>query len=167
MSFATYRASVQNDLSYQNYSDFEWGYTSMPAGMDGDNVSRLDTLTVAMSSDSHYKKEAWKFMKILTSEEAVQKEIYDYSEGLSPLKSVTEDPELAEYVFDHYGVVLNRDVITYVMERAENENRFPDYEELATEVTTAVDSILGDKSNIRMEQIIWNRRINNYIKKLS
>ena len=53
------------------------------------------------------------------------------------------------------------------MERAENENRFPDYEEIATEVTTAVDSILGDKSNIRMEQIIWNRRINNYIKKLS
>ncbi|WP_090815171.1 extracellular solute-binding protein [Oribacterium sp. KHPX15] len=167
MSFATYRASVQNDLSYQNYSDFEWGYTSMPAGMNGDNVSRLDTLTVAMSSDSHYKKEAWQFMKTLTSEEAVQKEIYDYSEGLSPLKSVTEDPELAEYVFDHYGVVLNRDVITYVMERAENENRFPDYEEIATEVTTAVDSILEDKSNIRMEQIIWNRRINNYIKKLS
>lgn len=167
MSFATYRARVQNDLSYQNYSDFEWGYTSMPAGKDGDNVSRLDTLTVAMSSDSHYKKEAWRFMKTLAAREEVQKEIYDYSEGLSPLKSVTEDPEMARYVLDNYGVVLDQDVITYVMDRAENENRFPDYEELETEVGTAVDSILEDKSNIQMEQIIWNRRINNYIKKLS
>lgn len=167
MSFATYRARVQNDLSYQNYSDFEWGYTSMPAGTAGDNVSRLDTLTVAISSDSHSKRDAWRFIKTLTATEAIQKEIYDYSEGLSPLKSVTEDPAMEEYVLDRYGVVLDRDVITYVMERAENENRFPDYEELETEVTTAVDSILEDKSNIRMEQIIWNRRINNYIKKLS
>ena len=78
-----------------------------------------------------------------------------------------EEEQMEEYVLDRYGVVLDRDVITYVMERAENENRFPDYEELETEVTTAVDSILEDKSNIRMEQIIWNRRINNYIKKLS
>ena len=62
----------------------------MPSGPNGDNVSSLDTLMVAMNRNKKNAKYAWEFMKILTYDKAIQFEIFKYSEGASVLKSVTD-----------------------------------------------------------------------------
>jgi multiple sugar transport system substrate-binding protein len=52
------------------------------------------------------------------------------------------------------------------MEKAVIRPRFRGYENVKEEIGFAVRSILDSRSNIRMEQIIWNRTINNYLKSL-
>ncbi len=166
MLFSEYRAYISSEFSAQNYADFDWSYTTMPAGTSGKNISRLDTLNVAMYSETRNPKEAWEFMKVLTASEKIQSKIFDYSEGISPLINVTEDPQIAAHVKESYGVTLDRDVISYAMENAVTDDKFNSYHDAETEVSSAVNSILDAKTNIQMEQIIWNRRINSYLKKI-
>ena len=52
------------------------------------------------------------------------------------------------------------------MEKSVIQPRFRGYENAKEEIGLAVRSILESRSNIRMEQIIWNRTINNYLKSL-
>jgi hypothetical protein len=42
--------------------------------------------------------------------------------------------------------------------------RFSGYEEAKEEVSLAVRSILESNANLQMEQILWNRTINSYLK---
>ena len=164
MKFSEYRAYKSRQLSLKKYSGFEWECITMPAGPSGDNISRLDTLCVALSSRTSQKKKAWELLKILTYSEKIQKEIFDYSEGLSPLVGITESDETAKMILKGTGAEFNMDTLHHAMEKSVTAQRFSGYEEAREEVSLAVRSILESNSNVQMEQIIWNRTINNYLK---
>lgn len=65
-------------------------------------------------------------MKILTCDTQIQRELFDYSEGVLV--------------------------------------RFRDDTKAMDEADKAIDAILGSSSNIRMELIIWNRKLNQMLK---
>ena len=67
---------------------------------------------------------------------------------------------------EEYGIILDKNIISEVMDNAEVQVKFLNQEDVEAEVGNAVNSILEANSNIQMEQIIWNRRINDYLKKL-
>ena len=90
MLFSEYRAYKPYPLSIKKYSGFEWECVSMPAGGHGSNRSQLDTLMVAMNGNTRHIRTAWEFMKLLSADERIQEEIFDYSEGVSVIKTVTE-----------------------------------------------------------------------------
>ena len=52
----------------------------------------------------------------------------------------------------------------YINRSRQDLPRFRGYDNALEEVGIAVDSILESRSNIQMEQIIWIRTINNYLK---
>ena len=164
MMFSEYRAYKSRELSLKKYSGFEWECITMPAGPSGDNFSRLDTLCIGLSSRTSQEKAAWELMKILTCEKKIQREIFDYSEGISPLKEVTESKETADLIREGTGSAFNMDTLHRAMEKSVIPPRFAGYEEALEQVSTAVRSILESNSNVQMEQIIWNRTINNYLK---
>ena len=164
MMFSEYRAYKSRELSLKKYSGFEWECITMPAGPSGDNFSRLDTLYVALSSRTSQEEAAWELMKILTSEKEIQKEIFDYSEGISPLVDVTESEETADMILEGTGTAFNMDTLHRAMEKSVTPPRFAGYEDAREQVSIAVRSILDSNSNVQMEQIIWNRTINNYLK---
>lgn len=80
MLFSEYRAYKSYPLSIKKYSGFDWECISMPAGESGGNRSRLETLMLAMNENTSHAQAAWKFMKMLSFDERVQSEIFDYSE---------------------------------------------------------------------------------------
>lgn len=162
MLFSQYRAYKPYPLSIKKYSNFEWECLPMPAGPQGDNISTLDTLLLAMSADTKKVQYAWDFMKTLTCDEHVQSEIFDYSEGVSVVKSVTESDKTLQRLVEHSGDKggLNLQVLSEAVENAAAEPHFRDYDMAAEAVDTAVNSIISGDFNISMEQIIWNRRIN-------
>lgn len=165
MLFSEYRAYKPYPLSIKKYSSFEWGCIPMPAGPDGDNISTLDTLLVAMNEKTGNAEYAWEFMKTLTYNTQVQSEIFDYSEGVSVLREVTESDETLKRLMERSGdgSSLNLRVLSDAVENAVIAPRFRDYEAAEAEVDKAVTAILEGNSSIRMEQIIWNRRINRYL----
>ena len=164
LMFSEYRAYKSRELSLKKYSGFEWECITMPAGPSGDNISRLDTLFVALSSRTSQEKAAWELMKLLTCEKKIQREIFDYSEGISPLEEVTESKETADLILKGTGTAFNMDTLHRAMEKSVVLPRFAGYEEAREQVSIAVRSILESNSNVQMEQIIWNRTINNYLK---
>ena len=166
MLFSEYRAYRSYPLSIKKYAGFEWDCLTMPAGPDGANISRLDTLTIAMSASTVHMKEAWEFMKFLTGDEEIQSEIFDYSEGVSVLKKVVESEKTRRFFQENTdtGDALSLPVLSRAVEHAVVVPRFHDYDEAVAEVDRAVRTILESSSNISMETIIQNRSINTYLK---
>ena len=166
MSFSEYRAYKPYPLSIKKYSGFEWECIPMPAGPDGDNISTLDTLLIAMNENTTNAQYAWDLMKILTCDTQIQSEIFDYSEGVSVLKEVTESDETLQRLMESSGDGnnLNLQILSDAVESAVVTVNFRNYNEAVAEVDKAVNAIIEGSSNIRMEQIIWNRAINKYLK---
>lgn len=166
MLFSEYRAYKSYPLSIKKYSGFEWDCLTMPAGPEGRNISRLDTLTLAMSESTVHSRKAWELMKFLTGDEKIQSEIFSYSEGVPVLKEVVESGE-NQKVFSgdsDTGNVLSLSMLSDAVEQAAVVPRFHDYDSAIAEVDRAVRNILEGSSNVNMETIIQNRNINNYLK---
>lgn len=165
MSFSRYRAYKPYPLSVKKYSGFEWECMPMPAGPNGDNISTLDTLLLAMNDKTDREEYAWEFMKLLTSNTQIQSEIFDYSEGVSVLKAVTESDQTLQSLIESSGDTgsLNLPILSEAVENAVVAPRFRNFDSAMSEVDKAVNDILAGNSNFSMEQIIWNRNINKYL----
>ena len=166
MLFSEYRAYKSQEMSFKKYSGFEWECVTMPAGPSGDNYSRLDTLSIAMSENTKQKEIAWEFMKLLTTDPQIQSEIFEYSAGISVLPEVTQSEETRRKITLSTGTEFNLDILESAMEKSVTRTRFRGFDNAQEEVGLAVRSILESNSNIQMEQIIWNRTINNYLKNM-
>lgn len=166
MLFSEYRAYKPYPLSIKKYSGFEWECVSMPAGGHGSNRSQLDTLMLAMNGNTRHIRTAWEFMKLLSADERIQEEIFDYSEGVSVIKTVTESDKTLQLLIDSSGENGGFDVRT--LSDAVNDAvvvpRFRYYEEAIAEVDKAVRDIMEGNTNISTQQIICNREINTFLK---
>ncbi|MFG6384590.1 MAG: extracellular solute-binding protein [Lachnospiraceae bacterium] len=167
MSFSEYRAYKPYPLSIKKYSSFEWECIPMPSGPHGENISTLDTLCIAMNKNTKSTQYAWELMKILTCNTQIQSEIFNYSEGVSVLEEVTKSDKTLQHLIEESGNSnsLNLEILSDAVEHAVVAPRFRIYDEAIEEVDKAVNSIIDGNSNIRMEQIIWNRKINKFLKK--
>lgn len=165
MSFSEFRAYQPYPLSVKKYSGFQWGCIPMPSGSQGDNISNLDTLLIGMNKKTTHEAWAWDFMKILTSEPEIQAEIFDYSEGVSVLRSVTESEQTLQSLIEDSGSEesLNLSILSKVVEKSLVSIRFPGYQEAEERVSQAVNAIIEGDGNINMELIIWNREINRFL----
>ena len=165
MSFSAYRAYRPYPLSVKKYSGFEWECIPMPAGPNGDNISTLDTLRIAINKNTKNEKYAWEFMKMLTCDPQIQSEIFDYSEGVSVIKEVTESEQTLESLFGNSGESssLNLKVLSDAVGNAVTAPEFRNYDDAMTEVDRAVKDIIDGDSNIIMKQSIWNREINKIL----
>lgn len=166
MLFSEYRAYKSYPLSIKKYSGFDWECLSMPAGESGGNRSQLDTLMLAMNENTSHAQTAWKFMKLLSADERIQSEIFDFSEGVSVIKEVTESDKTLRLLIDNSGENsgFNLDTLSNAVDHAAVVVRFRDYEEAVAEVDKAVRDIMEGSTNISTQQIIWNRKINTFLK---
>lgn len=165
MLFSAYRAYKPYPLSVKKYSGFEWDCLPMPAGPDGSNVSRLDTLLVAMNKKSSRQELALQFMEFLTGEEEIQGEIFHYSEGISVLRNVTESEQTLERLLSDSGSGSFRlDTLSIAVENSVSYPGFDGYREAMQEVENAVSQILTNEENISTGQIIYNRKLNAFLK---
>lgn len=166
MLFSEYRAYKSYPLSIKKYSGFDWECLSMPAGESGANRSQIDTLMLAMNENTSHARTAWNFMKLLSADERIQSEIFDYSEGVSVLKEVTESDKTLQLLIDQSGESsgFNLGTLSDAVDHGVVVMRFRDYEEAVAQVDKAVRDIMEGSTNISTQQIIWNRRINTFLR---
>lgn len=155
MLFSEYRAYKPYPLSMKKYTDFEWDCIPMPAGPNGDNISTLDTLLVAMNETTKNTEPAWDFIKLLTYDPGIQSEIFDYSEGVSVLKEVTGSDQTLLRLMESSGdnQSMNLQILSDAVEHAVVAPRFRNYEGAVAEADKAVRWILDGSINISMGQI--------------
>lgn len=165
MLFSEYRAYKSYPLSIKKYSGFEWECVEMPAGAQGDNVSELDTLQVGMNARTNNEGLAWEFMKLLTSDSRIQSEIFDYSEGVSVIKAVTEsdDTRMVLERASNDRVNMSTEVLEDVLNNAVVDPTFRNYDSAMEQINQSMQEIMGGNKNISMELIVSNRKINQYL----
>lgn len=161
MSYSAYNAYIRNPIHMGVGEDFVWKIHTMPAGPHGDNNSYLRTQLLAMNSHSTKKELAWEFMKTMTTSPDIQESIYLYSEGISACREISQPEGISLYnQMDHEAV------LDMAMKHAVNRQRFRDKEDVCQQISIAVGDILAGSGNIRMEQIIYNRKINSYLQQM-
>ena len=82
------------------------------------------------------------------------------------IRDVTEADKTLQLLIDSSGDDngLNLSVLSSAVENAVVTPKFRNSKEAVAEVDKAVRDIMEGSSNISMEQIIWNREINNFLK---
>ncbi len=161
LMFSQYRAYKPYPLRVKKFSSFEWDCITMPKGPKGENTSYMYTLLMAMNNDTHNEKYAWELMKILTYDEEIQSLIFEYSEGASPLRNVTNSPDIINMLEKEESIKSS--LLDYAMENATVTPSFGNYDSAVRMIDSAVNEILSGDFNISMSLIKKQRDINNYI----
>lgn len=162
LMFSQYRAYKPYPLRVKKFSNFEWDCITMPKGRRGKNTSYMDTLLMAMNNNTHNEKYAWEFMKILTYDKEIQSLIFEYSEGVSPLRNVTNSPDIINMLEKEENIKSS--LLDHAMENATVTPTFANYDSVVRMIDSAVNEILLGDSNISMSLIKKQRDINNYIR---
>lgn len=162
LDFSQYRAYKPYPLRVKKYSNFEWDCITMPAGPNGNNTSYMNTLLLALNKNTNNEKYAWEFMKILTYDEEIQSQIFTYSEGASPLKSVTNSSDIINMLEEEGNIKMY--LLDYAMENATVMPGFKNYNNVYKMVDSAILDILGGNANISMSLKKKQRDINTYLK---
>ncbi|MBQ9348516.1 MAG: extracellular solute-binding protein [Oscillibacter sp.] len=147
--FSEYRAYQPYPWRVKKYSHFQWDCVCMPAGPDGDNRSELHTMLLGISSRTRRQAMAWEFAKMLTLDEQVQRELYTYSRGISPLPAVAEDPDMLAVLHADIpgGGGFGPEVIHDIMSMAVVTPRFDGYDQALIMAESAVaDELSRDPS---------------------
>lgn len=164
-SFSDYRTYKPYPWSIKKYSSFEWDCIKMPAGPDGGNVSGINTLMMGISSKTQNSKLAWEFLKMLTSNESIQQEIFQYSPGVSVLKHVTKSARTRALLNKDApgGENLNIDALDEVMSSAVIAPKFRKYSGVIQLADSRISELIAGKQDLRPALSTLRRDILSYM----
>lgn len=163
--FSEYRAYQPYPWRVKKYSSFEWDCVCMPAGPEGDNVSELHTMLLGISSSSKKQDLAWEFAKLLSLDAEVQKNLYTYSHGISPICEIAENKATLERLHEDIPGTggFDREVIRKIMGTAVVAPRFDSYNQAMMMAEQAVTDALLSGQVEQSQMLATQREINIYL----
>lgn len=167
LTFAEYRTYKTYPYKIKRYMNFQWDCITMPAGYQGSNCSRVDTLVMGISSTTKYEDLAWEFLKLLTYDEEMQMEIFRASQGASVLKSVTSSQEAAQIVqsqMDEGDRVISGTLLAQVIENGSIQPQSQKYSQALSLANSEINNILTQDLAIDSRLKILQRSINTFLR---
>lgn len=168
LSFAEYRTYKTYPYKIKKYSDFQWDCITLPAGSMGDNISRVDSLLIGISSESRQKDMAWEFLKMLTNDREIQMELFRYSQGASVLKEVTNSKEAEEILkkdTEKSDKIIDHNLLNQVIMNGRVVKEFPKYKEAMALAEGEVSKLYDSSTNIESALKITQRMVTNLLEK--
>lgn len=168
LSFAEYRTYKTYPYKIKKYSDFQWDCITLPAGSMGDNISRVDSLLIGISSESRQKDMAWEFLKMLTNDREIQMELFRYSQGASVLKEVTNSKEAEEILkkdTEKSDKIIDHNLLNQVVMNGRVVKEFPKYKEAMALAEGEVSKLYDSSTNVESALKITQRMVTNLLEK--
>ena len=163
--YSEYRAYQPYPWRVKKYSAFQWDCVSMPAGPSGSNISELHTMMLGISSRTRHGDLAWVFCKLLSMNEDVQRKLYTYSHGISPLPAVAEDLELLQLHHDiSEGSGFSPEMIHHIMSNAVVVPRFDAYDQAMNMVESSIQEAANNQLG-QSRMLIAQSDINIFLNK--
>jgi len=165
LSFSEYRTYLPYPWRIKKYSNFEWDCIRLPSGPNGNNVSQLNTLLMGISSRTKHEQLSWEFLKLLTYDEETQKNMFEYSQGVSVIKSVIESKKTIEEINKNMPSEssLNIKILDNIMESAAVTPKFKKYETVMIKADSEINKIINGEENLDTSLLILQREINNML----
>lgn len=168
LSFAEYRTYKAYPYKIKKYSNFQWDCITLPAGPMGDNISRVDSLLIGISSKSRQKDMAWEFLKMLTNDREIQMELFRYSQGASVLKEVTNSTEAEEILkkdTEKSDKIIDHSLLNQVIMNGRVVKEFPKYKEAMALAEGEVLKLYDSSANVESSLKITQRMVTNLLEK--
>ena len=149
----------------KKYSLFEWDCVKMPTHAKNVENSEVSTLLMGISSRSKHDSLAWDLLKIITYNQQSQANLVEYSQGLSPLKTVVESKTTINLLKEESGdsqVSLN--LLNEVMENTTSHGKFKKYESALDLINTRVDQIILNNDDLDTSLTKLQKELNQYLK---
>ena len=163
--FSEYRAYQPYPWRVKKYSSFVWDCLRMPAGPEGGNTSELHTVQVGISARSLHTRLAWELLCTLCADETTQGQLFLQSQGISPLRAVTENTALLDRIFaETQGTsTFNSAAIGEIMRTAVTVPQFPAQEQAAAMADTAVGKAMTNNRSLATTLATAQRQIDLYL----
>ncbi|WP_231385241.1 ABC transporter substrate-binding protein [Candidatus Stoquefichus massiliensis] len=166
MPFSQYRTYKPYPWRVKKYSNFEWDCVKMPSLSLTQNSTQVSSLLMGMSARSHHTQIAWEFLKMLSYDEQTQKQLFQYSQGISSLKSVTQSKEALLLLNDESlgDSQVDMSLLNEVMENTVNHSQFKKYESTLNLLNTSIQQIIQNDEEVDISLITLQKEINQYLK---
>ena len=165
MPFSQYRTYMPYPWRVKKYSEFEWDCVKMPSLPNKERSSEVSSLLMGVSSRSYHGDIAWEFLKTLTYNQQIQQELFKYSQGISPLKTVTKSEETLALLKEESGnSQVNMSLLNEVMESAISHGQFKKYESTLHLINTRIQQIILNNSDFDIALMQLQKEINQFLK---
>lgn len=167
LSFSDYRTYKTYPYKVKKYTSFQWECITMPAGPEGENISEIDALMVAMNRKSKHKELAWEFMRLLCTDPEIQRGLFEYSKGASVLKYITGSGYAESIIrkdMEENERAMDEKILSEVIEKGEIRPRFARYSEAMALAENRITEILRYKKNIDSSLKIFQRDMTKFLK---
>ena len=166
MPFSQYRTYKPYPWRVKKYSNFEWDCVKMPSFDLIQNGTQVSSLLMGISSRSNHQQTAWEFLKLLTYDEQSQKKLFQYSQGISTLKKVTQSSEALSLLNDETigDSQVDMSLLNEVMENASHHSQFKKYESTIHLLDTRIQQIMQNDEDLDTSLIALQKEINKYLK---
>lgn len=165
MSFAEYRTYKPYPYRVKKYSQFEWDCIQMP-GADENNSSEVSSLLMGIFSRTSHMQEAWEFLKLLTYDMQTQKTLFQYSQGISSLKTVIQSDDVESLLNSDIleDTQVNLDLLNDVMENAMSQSQFRKYNSAIVTMDTQINQMIQNNEDLDLSLISLQNEINEYLR---
>lgn len=138
LTIAEYRTYRSYPYQVRQYGDFEWDCIRMPKGAKGGNDSTVSAMNVGISAAGKHKRLAWEFLKYISSDEEMQKQMFRSLPVVSVLKSVMNSDE-AEYILGKNNATLvHANLIDAVLTDGVVNPKFDGYEDRMEQIDNTI-----------------------------
>lgn len=171
LTFAEYITYKTYPYKIKRYTNFKWDCITFPARIKGKNLSKIETLLIAMNKNSNKKEIAWEFLKELTYNKESQMDIFRYSKGVSVLKDVVKSREAETIIKDNMDkeeTVISSEILYDVIQNGVIRPKFcsyNQYEQIITLANNQINEIFEKEENIESSMKIFQRKLNQYLNK--
>ena len=167
LTFSDYRTYMPYPWRIKKYSDFEWNCVQMPAGPSGRNVSGMETLMAGISARTKKEEAAWEFLKLLTMDESIQKMIYEYTSGASPLQAVTTSEEVLNLLNKDTpgGSDIDLSLLDKTMKTAVIPAHFTNYKEAVEKADSEIMSLVFSGDDISTAMFRLQKEVDEILRR--
>lgn len=166
MTLAQYRTYKSYPYHVAKYSAFSWTCIKMPSESKKICGTNSETSLFAVSSQSHRKKLAWKFVKLLCCDKKVQQYLLKHSQGSTVLRSVISSRQAKRFL-EEDGITHNAlttgslDEILNNMKASQNFKKYGEAMEQADYlISKALEKREVDTEISKIQEQIENTLIN-------
>ena len=109
----------------------------------------MDHLLMGISSGTKHDQMAWEFLKMLTYNKDTQRKLFQYSQGVSPLKSVTNSEETERILREDMGedTVVKVQLLNEVMGQAVETQKFRSYDTVLQFLDNEINRLMEKDDN--------------------
>lgn len=165
MPLSQYRTYKPYPWRVKKYSNFEWDCVKMPTLSGNEGNSQTSTLLMGMSANTKHTRLAWEFLKMLCYDQKVQQSLIKYSQGLSPLKKVTQSDQTISLINeDTKDSMVNLHLLNEVMEGTINHSQFKKYQSTLKIIDTSLQQLINSNEDMDTSLLTLQREVDQYLK---